>query len=73
MFIFDLYLFIIKSKKGFGLVKLQINDILILSNNKFIQCKNSEFKKAKFFAKFIKALEIDYLLLFNNCKIIKNV
>ena len=49
----------------FGIVGMQINDILILVLKEFSILKDDEFSKTKFLIKFKEALAMKTLLIFN--------
>jgi hypothetical protein len=51
----------------FRLVKMQINNTLILRDSKFKALKYKEFAKANIIIKLIKQLLFDMLLIFNKC------
>ena len=65
--IYNLYLLYTNNEDiGFGIIKFQTNDILIIGNKKFVQAKEKEFKNTYFIVKDCKELIYDYLLKFNN-------
>jgi hypothetical protein len=52
---------------AFGLVGMQIDDTLILKDNKFKALKYKELVKANITTKLIKQLLLNMLLIFNRC------
>jgi len=50
---------------AFGLVEMQIDDTLILKDNRFKALKHEELIKANITAKLIKQLLLNMLLIFN--------
>ena len=57
----------------FGIVAMQIDDILILGDNAFVELKRIKLGKAKLTAKPIESLARNTLLIFNGYKLIINV
>ena len=54
----------------FGIVAMQIDDILILGDNAFVELKRIKLGKAKLTAKPIESLARDTPLIFNKCKLV---
>ena len=59
------YFLITTKKEVFGLVGMQINNILILALEEFLVLEDDEFSKAKFLIKPKEALVLKTLLIFN--------
>jgi hypothetical protein len=64
---YDPCLLITIIENGFGIVKMQINDIIILINEPFLILKENELLNAKFITKLKEKLIPDSLLIFNGC------
>jgi hypothetical protein len=67
MFIYNLCLLIIITKKAFSIVWIQTNNTLILKLKEFNIIKNKKLIIAKFSAKPKKLFSLETLLIFNNC------
>jgi len=52
---------------AFKLVKMQIDNTLILRDSKFKALKHKKLAKANIIIKFTKQLSLDMLLIFNKC------
>jgi hypothetical protein len=63
--IYNPCLLIIIIKNGFGIVKMQTNDIIILADERFSALKKNELINVKFIAKSKKKLTPDSPLIFN--------
>ena len=64
---YNLCLLITISKDMFRLVRMQTDNMLLLTDNDFITKEEVELTKAKFIAKPKKKLTLENLLLFNSC------
>jgi hypothetical protein len=64
--LYNLYLLITTFKNAFKIVKMQINNTLILRNDNFAKLKQDKLKKAKLSAKLINTLLYKTPLIFNN-------
>jgi hypothetical protein len=62
---YDPYLLITTIENGFGIVKMQINDTIILANEPFSTLEKNELLNAKFIAKSKKKLTPNSPLIFN--------
>ena len=69
-FIYNSY-FLITTKKVFGLIKMQTNNIFILVLKEFLVIENNKLNKAKFLTKLKKALVPETPLIFNGCILIQ--
>jgi hypothetical protein len=67
---YDPCLLIITIKNGFSIVKMQINDIIILADEPFSTLKENELLNAKFIAKPKEKLTPDSPLIFNECVLV---
>jgi hypothetical protein len=63
--LYDLYLLVTTTRNAFRVVRIQIDNTLILRDYKFKQLENEELLKAKLTAKPIKQLSYNTLLIFN--------
>jgi hypothetical protein len=63
--IYDLYLLVITTEDGFGIVGIQTDDTIILVDEHFSTLKENELLNAKFIAKSKEKLIPDSLLIFN--------
>jgi hypothetical protein len=62
--------FLIITKEVFSLVRMQMDNTLIIVLKEFLVLKNDEFSKIKFLIKFKKALVLKTPLIFNGCVLI---
>jgi hypothetical protein len=69
---YDLCLLITIIKSGFGIVKIQINNTIILTDEPFSTLKKNELLNAKFIAKSKEKLIPDSPLIFNGYILIQN-
>ena len=53
------------NSNGFGIVKLQTDDILFLTNKTFMEAKKVKLQKAKFLIKEREKLALNTLIKFN--------
>jgi hypothetical protein len=58
---------IIITKRAFSVVRIQINNTLILKSKEFDTIKEEELIKAKFSAKPKELFSLETLLIFNGC------
>ena len=63
--IYNPYLLITTLKEIFRVIKIQIDNIIILANKKFLAFKENELQKAKLIIKLKKKLIPKKLLIFN--------
>jgi hypothetical protein len=70
--IYDPCLLIIIIKNGFGVVKMQTNDTIILANERFSTLEKNKLINVKFIAKPKEKLTPDSPLIFNGCVLIQN-
>jgi hypothetical protein len=70
--IYDLYLLITITKNDFGIVGMQINDTIILTDARFSALKENELLNAKFTAKSKGKLTPGSSLIFNRCVLIQD-
>jgi hypothetical protein len=64
---YDLCLLITITENGFGIVKMQIDDTIILANKPFLILEKNELLNAKFITKSKEKLISDSPLIFNKC------
>ena len=64
---FNPYFLIIIIGTLFGIIGMQINNIIILKNNKFLVFKEDKLVKVNLIAKLKEKLNLITLLLFNRC------
>jgi hypothetical protein len=69
---YDPCLLITTIENGFGIVGMQINDIIILVDEHFSTLEKNELLNAKFIAKPKEKLTPDSLLIFNGCVLVQN-
>ena len=70
-FTYNPYLLVItRDNHALGIIRMQINNILIFGNAKFLTRKQMKIDKAKFLTKLAQILNPTSLLTFNNCIII---
>jgi hypothetical protein len=69
---YDLCLLVTTIENGFGIVGMQIDDIIILANEPFSTLKENELLNAKFIAKSKEKLISDSPLIFNGCVLVQN-
>ena len=55
------------TENSFGIVRMQTNNIIILSNDRFAATEKDELIKTKFLAKPKEKLTSDASLIFNGC------
>jgi hypothetical protein len=67
---YDLYLLITTIKNGFGIVRMQTNDIIILADEYFLTLEKNELLNVKFIAKPKEKLISDSPLIFNRCVLV---
>ena len=67
IFIFSPCFFITTMGTLFGIVSMQIDNIIILKDNQFSALKEDKLVKAKFIVKLKEKLSLIILLLFNGC------
>ena len=67
IFIFNPYFLIITIGTLFGIISIQIDNIIILKNNQFSAFKKDKLVKVKLIAKLKEKLSLITLLLFNGC------
>ena len=73
IFTYDLYLLItLKNNHALGIIKMQINNILIFRDAEFLIKEQIEIDKAGFLTKSAQILNFISPLIFNNCIIIIN-
>ena len=69
--IYNPYFLISTTEDSFGIVKMQTDDIIILSDNRFAATEEDELMKTKLLAKSKEKLTSDALLIFNGCILIQ--
>ena len=70
-FIYNLYLLItLRDNHTLGIIEMQIDNILIFGDAKFLMREQTEIDKAKFLIKLAQILNPISLLIFNGCIII---
>jgi hypothetical protein len=67
IFIYNLYFLITTNKNIFGIVSIQTDDIIILTNKQFSAREKEKLKQAKYITKPKKKLITINLILFNSC------
>jgi hypothetical protein len=70
--IYDPCLLITITENGFNIVRMQINDIIILADEPFSTLKKNELLNAKFIAKPKEKLTPNSLLIFNGCILVQD-
>jgi hypothetical protein len=70
--IYDPCLLITTIENGFSIVKMQIDDIIILADESFLTLKKNELLNAKFIVKSKEKLTPDSPLIFNECVLVQN-
>ena len=66
-FIFDPCFLITTTGTPFGIINMQINNIIILKNDQFLALKEDKLVKVNLIAKLKEKLNLTTLLLFNGC------
>ena len=66
-FIFNPYFLITTIGTLFGIISMQIDNIIILKNNQFSALKEDKLVKVKLMVKLKEKLSLIILLLFNGC------
>jgi hypothetical protein len=69
---YDPYLLVTIIKNRFGIVKMQINDTIILADEPFSTLEENELLNAKFIAKSKEKLTPDSPLIFNKCVLVQD-
>jgi endonuclease YncB( thermonuclease family) len=69
---YDPCLLVIITKDRFGIVGMQIDDIIILANEHFSTLEKNELLNAKFIAKPKEKLTPDSPLIFNGCVLVQD-
>jgi hypothetical protein len=69
---YDLCLLIIIIEDGFGIVKMQTDDTIILANELFLTLEKNELLNAKFIVKSKEKLISDSPLIFNGCVLVQD-
>jgi hypothetical protein len=69
---YDSCLLVTITENGFGIVKMQINDIIILADELFSTLEKNELLNAKFIIKSKEKLTPDSLLIFNECVLVQD-
>ena len=70
--IYNPYFLILTTENSFGIVRIQINNTIILSNDQFAATEEDELVKAKLLAKPKEKLISDVPLIFNGCVLTQN-
>jgi hypothetical protein len=68
--IYDLCLLVTTIKGGFGIVRMQTDDTIILTDEPFLTLEENELLNAKFIAKSKEKLTFDSPLIFNECVLV---
>jgi hypothetical protein len=68
--IYDLCLLVTITENGFGIVRMQINDIIILADEPFSTLEENELLNVKFIIKPKEKLTPDSPLIFNECVLV---
>jgi hypothetical protein len=69
---YDLYLLVTTIENRFGIVGMQTNDIIILTDEPFLTLEKNELLNAKFIAKPKEKLTPDSPLIFNGCVLVQD-
>jgi hypothetical protein len=69
---YDPCLLITTIENGFDIIRMQIDDIIILANEHFLTLEENELLNAKFIAKLKEKLIPDSPLIFNKCILTQN-
>jgi hypothetical protein len=67
---YDLCLLVTIIENGFGIVRMQTDDIIILADESFSTLEENELLNAKFIAKPKEKLTPNLLLIFNGCVLV---
>jgi hypothetical protein len=67
---YDLCLLVTITENGFDIVRMQTDDIIILTDEPFLILEKNELLNAKFIAKSKEKLTSDSPLIFNKCVLV---